>query len=59
MRTDTAEFVAPGHVRLSSSCWSCDGVTVKQVPWRNRGHAHFQWSCPSCDVSWAGPGEPA
>ena len=49
----------PGEAVVSSSCWSCRSTRYKRVPYRLREHAHFSWSCESCEVDWVGPGEPA
>ncbi|MFI5592148.1 hypothetical protein ACIA5G_44365 [Amycolatopsis sp. NPDC051758] len=41
---------------VMAECWACDTPRYKEVPWRNRHHRHFTWSCPDCDVDWCGPG---
>jgi hypothetical protein len=50
---------ATNEVLVMAACWACDTLRYKRVPWRNRHHRHFTWSCPDCAVDWSGPGSPA
>jgi hypothetical protein len=51
-----APSAPPASTLLEARCWSCEGRVLKRVARRNRHLRRLNWSCPHCDVRWAGPG---